>query len=155
MKKRRGPARKKIEGIYDSKLELCLHKYWIENYEETMTPQHKFHPIRAWRFDFAFPSYMIAIEIQGHGTGHTSYEGMRRDYEKHNEAMKLGWGLMYIMSVDLQPHTISKTCSYIELILNTKRGIHEREVSRSVRKDDRRGFNPLDEARRKLFEGFD
>jgi hypothetical protein len=29
------------------------------------TPEHKFHPVRKWRFDFAFPPQMVAFEFEG------------------------------------------------------------------------------------------
>jgi len=28
-------------------------------------PEFKFHPVRKWRADFAFPAHMILIEIEG------------------------------------------------------------------------------------------
>jgi hypothetical protein len=125
MKKRRkrsAPSqRRKIEGIYDSKLEKSLHTYWKDKFEHEMIPQFKFHPTREWQFDFAFPEVFIAIEIQGFGTGHTSYEGMKRDYDKHNAAMSVGWGIIYLMSRDLLPLNISKTCCYIQSILEHRK----------------------------------
>lgn len=64
--------------------------------------QHKFHPSREWRFDFAFIAHKIAIEIQGFGTGHNSYNGMSNDYEKHNSAILEGWLILYFMAHDLE-----------------------------------------------------
>src|SRR6187551_2874790 len=28
-------------------------------------PEHRFHPTRKWRFDYAFPIAMLAVEIEG------------------------------------------------------------------------------------------
>ena len=57
--------------------------------------EYKFHPVRKWRFDFAYPQYMIAIEYEGvFGGGksrHTNVVGYTKDTEKYNEAAKLGW----------------------------------------------------------------
>jgi very-short-patch-repair endonuclease len=59
-------------------------------------------PGRRYRFDFAFVSgkwqgKMLLIEING-GThskgGHSSYLGIKRDYEKSNLAVKYGWKVL-------------------------------------------------------------
>lgn len=56
--------------------------------------EHKFHPARKWRFDFADIENMIAIEVEG-GTWtngrHTRGQGFQDDCIKYNEAQKLGW----------------------------------------------------------------
>lgn len=51
-----------------------------------------FHPKRRWRFDFAIPDRMIAIEIEGGANGrHQRIGGFIRDCYKYNAAAKLGW----------------------------------------------------------------
>lgn len=56
----------------------------------------KFHPSRKWRFDFAWPSIMLFVEIEG-GFGkfsksrHASKEGFEKDQIKYNEATLMGW----------------------------------------------------------------
>lgn len=53
-----------------------------------------FHPKRSWRFDLAWPAYMIAFEREGgtwQGSRHTRGQGYRNDIEKYNEAGILGW----------------------------------------------------------------
>ncbi|HDX8451386.1 TPA: hypothetical protein RQN21_000903 [Aeromonas hydrophila] len=53
-----------------------------------------FHPKRRWRFDFAWPTRMIAVEIHGgiHSGGrHTRGKGFVEDRAKMNEAALLGW----------------------------------------------------------------
>jgi len=56
--------------------------------------EHRFHPTRRWRFDFAWPEPKIAAEIEG-GTWnrgrHTRGSGFEQDCEKHAEAALLGW----------------------------------------------------------------
>ena len=56
--------------------------------------EYRFHPVRRWRFDFAWPSLKIAAELDG-GTWtkgrHTTGTGYRGDCEKRNEATLLGW----------------------------------------------------------------
>lgn len=60
------------------------------------TPErnYRFHPIRRWEIDFAWPDRKIGIEIQGgvwnqgkHGRG----SGIVKDMEKHNALMELNW----------------------------------------------------------------
>jgi hypothetical protein len=56
--------------------------------------QLKFHPSRQWRFDFAWPTQKIAIEIQGGifvGGAHSRGGYMEQSFEKTNEAARLGW----------------------------------------------------------------
>jgi hypothetical protein len=57
---------------------------------------------REWELDFAFVKEKIAIELQGHGRGHTSYQGMLRDVSKHNDLYLDGWTVLYFMSVHLE-----------------------------------------------------
>ncbi len=57
-------------------------------------PEYRFHPDRRWRFDWAWPDRLIAVEqeggvwIQGR---HSRGAGMVKDMEKYNEAGRLGW----------------------------------------------------------------
>jgi hypothetical protein len=63
-------------------------------YGLTPEAEYKFHPLRKWRFDFAFPSQMVAVECEGAawtGGRHTRGSGFIADMEKYNEAAKLGW----------------------------------------------------------------
>ena len=56
--------------------------------------EFRFHPVRRWRFDFAWPEYLISLEIDGatwSGGRHTRGAGYEADAEKLNEAAALGW----------------------------------------------------------------
>lgn len=56
--------------------------------------EHRFHPVRKWRFDFAWPEKLIAFECEGaiYMNGrHTRGSGFEKDCEKYNAAMLLGW----------------------------------------------------------------
>ncbi len=57
--------------------------------------EYKFHPKRRWRFDFAYPEHMVAIEVEGlvykGKSRHTTVSGYKGDIEKYNEAAILGW----------------------------------------------------------------
>lgn len=54
----------------------------------------RFAPPRRWRFDLAYPSKRVAIEVEG-GTWvngrHSRGAGMRKDAEKYNAAQLAGW----------------------------------------------------------------
>lgn len=59
--------------------------------------EHRFHPERKWRFDFAVPCKMIAIEYEGlnsERSGHTTLSGYTKDTEKYNAAQALGWKVL-------------------------------------------------------------
>jgi very-short-patch-repair endonuclease len=66
--------------------------------------QHKFHESRRWRFDFAWPAKMVAVEIHGGGFvhgGHNRGRGQMNDCEKTRAAHALGWIVMPVSSVEL------------------------------------------------------
>jgi hypothetical protein len=52
---------------------------------------------RMWRFDFAWPAHMLAVEVDGGtwaGGRHTRGAGFERDCEKVNEAVLRGWRVL-------------------------------------------------------------
>lgn len=58
--------------------------------------EFRFHPVRGWRFDFAWPEHRIAVEQEGgvwSGGRHTRAEGYLADMEKYNHAVLEGWQL--------------------------------------------------------------
>lgn len=60
--------------------------------------EFKFHGIRDWRFDFAWPDLMLAVEVDG-GTRfgksrHTRHEGFQEDCVKKNTAQLTGWKVL-------------------------------------------------------------
>lgn len=56
--------------------------------------EFRFTKARRWRFDFAFPNEKLAVEIDGSGPGHLSDQGKRKDQEKRNAAVELGWKVL-------------------------------------------------------------
>ena len=64
-----------------------------------LTPEreYRFSPLRKWRFDFAWPTQQIAVEIEG-GTWangrHNRGQGYSDDLEKYNHAVKEGWRIL-------------------------------------------------------------
>lgn len=58
-------------------------------------PEYRFHPVRKWRFDLAWPALMVAFEREGLGGGrHQRHHGYTGDCEKYSEAAALGWRLI-------------------------------------------------------------
>lgn len=107
------------------------------------TLQHVFHPVRMWRFDFAWLQQKVAIEVQGFGEGHNSFEGMKNDYEKHNAALVLGWRTIFLMAPDLELIQASQTANLIATVLGVPLNGNNEIDDWSIQ---------LDRARRKLAE---
>lgn len=66
---------------------------WVE--------EHRFDRVRKWRFDFAWPSRMLAVEVEGgtHSGGrHTRGAGYAADCEKYNAATISGWRVLRFTS---------------------------------------------------------
>lgn len=56
-----------------------------------------FAPPRKWRFDWAWPEKMLALEIEGgiwKQGRHNRPSGFLRDMEKYNKAACLGWRVL-------------------------------------------------------------
>jgi hypothetical protein len=74
---------------------ILLHlRAWAGANRWELTTEHRFHPERKWRFDFAFPEKKIAIEYEGlisEKSRHTTISGFTGDTEKYNAAQQLGW----------------------------------------------------------------
>lgn len=61
------------------------------------TTEHRFHPKRKWRFDYAWPDVRLALEVEGGvwtGGRHTRGSGFLGDMEKYNAAAAMGWRVL-------------------------------------------------------------
>lgn len=96
---------------------------------ENVVQEHRFHPSRRWRFDYAVPSLKLAVEYDGHGAtggkkhvgGHASVTGMAGDAEKFNQAQALGWRVVRLTALhfhfkDRTKHKLTSPCDVIELV---------------------------------------
>lgn len=61
--------------------------------------EHRFHPERKWRFDYAFLGPKLAVEIEGQGR-HQTYVGFRGDCEKYNSAVLHGWRVLRFVAAE-------------------------------------------------------
>lgn len=75
---------------------------------------------RRWAFDFAFPDYWVAVEIDGVAVKrlagqlvvmgrHASIEGIKGDHEKINSAILLGWSVLRFLQTDVKPKRAIET----------------------------------------------
>lgn len=68
--------------------------------------EYRFHHARLWRFDYAWPDYLLALELEGGiwqkgGGGHSHPMHIERDIEKYSEAAVLGWSILRVQPADL------------------------------------------------------
>lgn len=78
--------------------------------------EHRFHPVRRWRFDFAILPILLAVEVEGGGFvggRHGRGAGLRSDCEKYAEAMMMGWRVLRVV-----PDQVSsgKAIAWVEAI---------------------------------------
>lgn len=66
--------------------------------------EYRFHPVRRWRMDYAWPDAKLALEVDGgvwvrgkHGRG----SGIVKDHEKQNHAAALGWRILRVQPRNL------------------------------------------------------
>jgi very-short-patch-repair endonuclease len=70
--------------------------------------EYRFHPSRKWRFDFAWPAAMLAVEVEGGSWiagRHVRGRGFEADCEKYNAAVLLGWRILRFTSAMVEAGT--------------------------------------------------
>ena len=86
-----------LEDLMETQLQGAGIPYW--------TPEYLFFPPRKWRFDFAWPEKMVALEVEGgtwSGSRHTTGKGFEQDCDKYNTAAILGWRLLRVTAKHIQ-----------------------------------------------------
>lgn len=85
--------------------------------------EFRFHPLRRWRADFAWPDEKVLLEVEGgiwmRGR-HTRGAGWQKDADKYNEASIMGYTLLRVTPVQLN------TQSTIDLV---RRALDARKVA--------------------------
>lgn len=121
-----------------SNLEATFEHWWrafAPNSLPDPIAQHRFHDVRKWRWDFAWPDHLLAVELDGAGGGgygrrvtchncgcavrakqkggqagailrvpypsHASGAQSKRDAEKQNAGVELGWRVLRYTAVQL------------------------------------------------------
>lgn len=82
--------------------------------------EYRFHPVRQWRFDWAFVHEQLAVEIDGGvflpaGGRHNRGPGFRKDTEKYAEALMLGWRVLRVLPEHI---TTGQALTWIQHIVN-------------------------------------
>lgn len=82
-----------------SALEVSLSKLIADSELPLPCREFKFHETRRWRFDFAWPEFLVAVEVEGGvwtGGRHTRGVGFEGDCEKYAEALTAGWKVLRV-----------------------------------------------------------
>jgi len=125
-----------LKQIIKAEKNKILQRTFETHIKQTSLPEpeqeYKFHPKRKWKFDFAWPEKMVAVELNG-GTGfvwrtnpqtgekykargrHTEKEGYKQDCIKRNNAQMLGWKV-YDFTSDMVLN--GEAINFIEKIVN-------------------------------------
>lgn len=86
-----GKSRKQKAPKSDTFTLLCKSELGVDCVKE-----YRFHPVRKWRFDYAIPSALVALEVEGGvwtGGRHVNPKGFLGDMEKYNTATLMGWAV--------------------------------------------------------------
>ena len=95
---------------------LCKKETGVECVKE-----YKFHPVRKWRFDYAFVEKKVAVEVDGGvwiGGRHNRPLGYKNDMEKFNAAATMGWLILKFTPDELYKN---ETFEMIKITLNIKK----------------------------------
>jgi very-short-patch-repair endonuclease len=97
----------KKESVLEKKFRLL----WGSLNGPELVQEHRFHPVRKWRFDFAHLATKVAVELQGgiwsggrHGRGY----GIVGDYEKLNESQFCGWVVIQLSAKQITMENVEK-----------------------------------------------
>ena len=88
------PLKPPIVGTSSDAMARRFEELWRMLGGPALATEHRFHPERRWRFDYAHLPSKTAIEINGgvwSGGRHNRGAGYLRDREKVNAAQMLGW----------------------------------------------------------------
>lgn len=125
-KQRTTPTQVELEdqfaNVLNGLMPLPLQQWHREERPNGFIRQYTPFPHRRFRMDFAWPTYRLAIEVQGgvfsRGPGHTSVGGILRDMEKANLLVLNGWRCLYYtgkaVGLDTQHDFIAEVLQALE-----------------------------------------
>ena len=96
-----GRKRSSLEQVFADQAQRLRLPAWVEEHQFAVSIG------RRWRFDFAWPDRMLAVEIDGgafSGGRHTRGAGFSEDCRKLNAATLLGWRVLRFTGADLDDH---------------------------------------------------
>jgi len=101
-----------------SKLEDKFVEYWSKHgIGKIPERQYRFSPTRKFRFDFAWPNEMVAVEIDGLGPGHAitrnvgvAIAALSNSNERQNHAVELGWLILRYTARQLSSEEKRRKC---------------------------------------------
>lgn len=97
------------------KADLSIIKSWLRDNDHDLELEHKFHPVRKWKFDGAIVKKKIAIEVEGGiwtKGRHITPKGFIKDMEKYNTAAMMGWKILRC-----EPSNIANLIIYLDEML--------------------------------------
>lgn len=84
---------------------------WSNEHALSLEMEYRFCQDRRWRFDYAWPAIMLALEYNGGifmaKSGHSNMKGLHRDSEKINRATVEGWKVLQVTALNYT--TVLKT----------------------------------------------
>ena len=86
---------------FGKRIPFALH--WMPYGIPVPEAEYRFHPERKWRFDYAWPDKLVALEIEGGAWTqgrHFRGAGAKSDMEKYNEAAMMGWRVLRVTPDD-------------------------------------------------------
>ncbi len=94
---------------------------WLDSLDfEREVPFRGISGKRRWRFDYARPELMLAVEYDGimsYGPSHTSISGIMRDAEKSTDAAICGWMLLRVNAKTIGSGVAQR---WVELAIETR-----------------------------------
>lgn len=95
---------------------------WRNQYPDLPEPlaEYRFHPVRKWRFDWAFVAQRLAVEFDGgQWLSHGGRHNRDGDREKMNAASVAGWSVIHISNQMWNQNPIA-VCETIAAALQTR-----------------------------------
>lgn len=102
-----------------SDLEATFETLWRQLDGPELVPEYRFHATRKWRLDFAHPSTLVAVELEGgiYTNGrHVRGQGFRDDCEKYNAATADGWAVFRLTADMLRDDPIRNLTPIMDVI---------------------------------------